>query len=75
MAAFVPGNTARAHPWREGVHWAKDEHADLFAFTLDRPSGHFSPTTRGRDYAISRDLIHRESQSTTPAGSPTGLRY
>ncbi len=75
MAAFVPGNTARAHPWREGVHWAKDERADLFAFTLDKTSGHFSPTTRYRDYAISRDLIHWESQSTTRADSKTGLRY
>ena len=75
MAAFVPGKTARAHPWREGVHWAKDEHADLFAFTLDKTSGHFSPTTRYRDYAISRDLIHWESQSTTRADSKTGLRY
>ena len=75
MAAFVPGNTARAHPWREGVHWAKDEHADLFAFTLDKTSGHFSPTTRYRDYATSRDLIHWESQSTTRADSKTGLRY
>lgn len=75
MAAFVPGNTARAHPWREGVHWVKDEHADLFAFTLDKTSGHFSPTTRYRDYAISRDLIHWESQSTTRADSKTGLRY
>jgi superfamily II DNA or RNA helicase/HKD family nuclease len=75
MAAFVPGNTARAHPWREGVHWAKDERTDLFAFTLDKTSGHFSPTTRYRDYAISRDLIHWESQSTTRAASKTGLRY
>ena len=75
MAAFVPGNTARAHPWREGVRWAKDEHADLFAFTLDKTSGHFSPTTRYRDYAISRGLIHWESQSTTRADSKTGRRY
>ena len=49
--------------------------ADLLAFTLDKTSGDFSPTTRYRDYAISRDLIHWESQSTTRADSPTGLRY
>ncbi len=48
MAAFVPGNTARAHPWREGVHWAKDEHADLFAFTLDKTGP--SSTARGRPH-------------------------
>jgi hypothetical protein len=28
-----------------------------------------------RDYAISRDLFHWESQSTTSAASPTGQRY
>lgn len=49
--------------------------ADVLAFTLDKTSGQFSPTTRYRDYAISRDLIHWESQSMTPADSPTGLRY
>jgi hypothetical protein len=27
------------------------------------------------DYAISRDLIHWQSQSTTRADSPTGRRY
>lgn len=35
----------------------------------------FSPTTRYRDYAISRDLIHWESQSATRAESETGRRY
>ena len=49
--------------------------ADLFAFTLDKTTGQFSPTTRYRDYAISRDLIHWESQSATRADSETGRRY
>jgi hypothetical protein len=49
--------------------------ADLLAFTLDKTSGSFSPTTRYRDYAISRDLIHWESQSLTRADSDTGRRY
>jgi hypothetical protein len=48
---------------------------DLLAFTLDKSSGDFSPTTRYRDYAISRDLIHWESQSTTSLASKTGQRY
>jgi len=43
--------------------------------TLDKSAGHFSPTTRYRDYAINRELLHWESQSTTPADSPTGRRY
>ena len=62
-------------PWQTGVYWAKDARADLLAFTLDKTSGQFSPTTRYRDYAISRDLIHWESQSTTRADSETGRRY
>ena len=49
--------------------------AELLAFTLDKSSGEFSPTTRYRDYAISRDLIHWESQSVTRADSETGCRY
>jgi hypothetical protein len=34
-----------------------------------------SPTTRYRDYAISPDLIHWQSQSVTRADSETGKRY
>lgn len=49
--------------------------ADLCAFTLDKTSGNFSPSTRYRDYAISRTLIHWESQSVTRADSKTGRRY
>ena len=40
-----------------------------------RAAGGFSPTTRYRDYAISRELIHWESQSTTSVESKTGQRY
>jgi hypothetical protein len=75
LAAFDVGSGARVAPWQTGVYWAKDAGADLLAFTLDKTSGQFSPTTRYRDYAISRDLIHWESQSTTRADSETGLRY
>jgi superfamily II DNA or RNA helicase/HKD family nuclease len=75
MAAFGVGAQAKTPDWREGVREVKDERADLLAFTLDKSSGSFSPTTRYRDYAISPKLIHWESQSTTRADSETGLRY
>lgn len=75
LAAFGIGTAARVAPWQSGVYWAHDAEADLFAFTLDKTSGSFSPTTRYKDYAISRDLIHWESQSVTRAESPTGQRY
>jgi superfamily II DNA or RNA helicase len=75
LAALAEGHTARTPPWREGVYLAKSARADLLAFTLDKTSGDFSPTTRYRDYAISRELIHWESQSGTRAESSTGRRY
>jgi superfamily II DNA or RNA helicase len=75
LAAFGIGEAGKVAPWQTGVYWAKDARADLLAFTLDKTSGQFSPTTRYRDYAISRELIHWESQSATRAESATGLRY
>jgi hypothetical protein len=75
LAAFGVGDKARTPTWREGVLWADKAKADLLVFTLDKTSGHFSPTTRYRDYAISRDLIHWESQAGTRAESNTGKRY
>jgi superfamily II DNA or RNA helicase/HKD family nuclease len=75
LAAFNVGEGARPRDWQEGVLHARDQHADLFAFTLDKSSGGFSPTTRYRDYAISRELIHWESQSATSVASNTGQRY
>jgi superfamily II DNA or RNA helicase/HKD family nuclease len=75
LAAFGIGGAAKVAPWQTGVYWAEDAAADLLAFTLDKTSGAFSPTTRYKDYAISRDLIHWESQSVTRADSETGRRY
>ena len=75
LAAFGIGANARVNPWQTGVYWAHQAKADLLAFTLDKTSGHFSPTTRYRDYAISRDLMHWQSQSVTREDSETGLRY
>jgi hypothetical protein len=75
LAAFNVGEGTRVSPWQTGVYWAAESRADLFAFTLDKTTGQFSPTTRYRDYAISPELIHWESQSVTRAESETGRRY
>jgi superfamily II DNA or RNA helicase len=75
LAVFGYGGGAKIMNWQAGVLWAEDAKADLLAFTLDKTSGQFSPTTRYRDYAISPSLIHWESQSMTRAESETGLRY
>jgi superfamily II DNA or RNA helicase len=75
LAAYGVGDGATVALWQTGVQWLPDANTDLLAFTLDKTEGHFSPTTRYRDYAISPSLIHWESQSVTRADSETGLRY
>ena len=75
LAAFDTGAMAKPPSWREGVWPDGPSRSDLFAFTLDKSVGSFSPTTRYRDYAISPELIHWESQSATSEASETGQRY
>jgi hypothetical protein len=61
--------------WQSGVWWDENSQSDLLAFTLYKSAGSFSPTTRYRDYAISPELIHWESQSVTSLENETGRRY
>lgn len=75
LAAFGIGDRAKVAPWQAGVYWAEEAKADLLAFTLVKTDDGFSPTTRYRDYAISRELVHWESQSWTREDSETGQRY
>ena len=76
IQGFAPRAPRPRHRRRgQRRQWLADSDVDLFEFTLDKSSGDFSPTTRYRDYAISRDLIHWESQSATSLASPTGQRY
>ena len=75
LSAFGVGDATTPPQWQQGARWLPSEHADLFAFTLDKTRGGFSPTTRYRDYAISRELIHWESQNNTREASEKGQRY
>jgi len=63
------------HGKREGVLYLRDKNLDVFFITLNKSEKHFSPSTMYNDYAISERLFHWQSQSTTSASSPTGLRY
>ncbi|PYR49874.1 MAG: DUF3427 domain-containing protein [Acidobacteria bacterium] len=75
LAAFDVGSGVKPITWQSGVWWDENSQSDLFAFTLDKSAGSFSPTTRYRDYAISPELIHWESQFVTSLDSDTGRRY
>lgn len=60
---------------REGVAWCESANADAFLITLKKTETDYSPTTMYRDFALSPELFHWESQSTTSSTSPTGQRY
>jgi hypothetical protein len=48
---------------------------ELLFITLDKSAKSFSPTTRYRDYAISPELFHWETQSVASVHSESGRRY
>ena len=75
QAALDDIKDGKIKEFREGVRYVDELLTDFFLFTADKSSAGFSPTTRYRDYAISADLIHWESQSTTSSKSPVGRRY
>lgn len=75
LAAMGQSTIEKASSLREGVRWDKQHQADLFFVTLNKAEKDYSPSTMYRDYAISPDLFHWESQSTTSTTSPTGQRY
>jgi superfamily II DNA or RNA helicase/HKD family nuclease len=61
--------------FREGVWYSPELNVDAFFVTLKKSEADYSPTTMYRDYPISRELFHWESQSTTSLNSPSGQRY
>lgn len=58
-----------------GVAWAEATRTDALLVNLRKSEKSFSPTTMYRDYAISPDLFHWESQNATSTSSPAGSRY
>lgn len=75
LAALGRLSLSRRASIREGVYFDRERNLDVFFVTLEKTEGHYSPTTMYRDYAISPDLFHWESQSLTSVESPTGQRY
>ena len=48
---------------------------ELFFVTLDKSGGDFSPTTSYRDYVMSPELFHWETQGSASRDSSAGRRY
>lgn len=58
-----------------GVVYSESLRLDALMVTLKKSDAHYSPSTMYRDYALSPDLFHWESQNATSATSGTGERY
>ncbi|WAL69523.1 DUF3427 domain-containing protein [Amycolatopsis cynarae] len=58
-----------------GVAWCESAKTDALLINLRKSEKDFSPSTMYRDYAISRELFHWESQNATSTDSSTGQRY
>jgi hypothetical protein len=58
-----------------GIYKVGDSRRELLFVTLDKSGSDFSPSTRYRDYAISRELFHWETQGGASVNRPSGRRY
>jgi superfamily II DNA or RNA helicase/HKD family nuclease len=76
LAAFDWASLSRkAHGHAQGVAWAPEVQTDALLVNLRKTERDFSPTTMYRDYAISPDIFHWESQNSTTVASAVGQRY
>lgn len=75
LAALGVASRRKPSSFREGVVWCEHISVDAFLITLKKTETDYSPTTMYRDFALSPELFHWESQSTTSSASPTGQRY
>ncbi len=58
-----------------GILKLDESKRELLFVTLDKSGGDFSATTRYRDYAMSRELFHWETQGAASVSSTAGRRY
>lgn len=61
--------------WITGVRYDEETATDLLLVTLNKVEKHYTPTTMYRDYVVSRDRFHWESQSGASRHTGAGLRY
>jgi hypothetical protein len=75
LAAIGRSTVKKPFTHREGPLWHEQLKTDFFFVTLQKSEKHYSPSTRYRDYAVSAELFHWESQSGTREATKTGQRY
>ncbi|MBI5169180.1 MAG: DUF3427 domain-containing protein [Candidatus Eisenbacteria bacterium] len=74
LAALTYGERSELTRVREGVYFLESPRLDLLFVTLKKDEKDFSPSTMYKDYVISPQLFHWQSQSQTAALSIKGQR-
>jgi hypothetical protein len=74
-AAFGLATLERSGAAGVGVIPVKDQRIYIHLVTFRKEDRDFAPTTRYKDYLISRDVLHWESQAGTTQNSETGQNY
>jgi superfamily II DNA or RNA helicase/HKD family nuclease len=75
VAALGFGSGVKPKVTQGGILWVPEAQSDVFFVDLRKAERDYSPTTMYRDYAISRELFHWESQSRQTPEQPTVQRY
>lgn len=74
-AAFGLASIDRTGPTGTGVIHIEDRLTYIHLVTFRKEDNDFAPTTRYKDYLISRSKLHWESQAATTQSSRTGQNY
>lgn len=75
MAAFADVRNGKLYAPREGVVFHAATGCNLLFVTLTKDESDYSPTTLYRDYALSTDRFHWQSQSGTRPQDKKGRRH
>lgn len=75
LAAVGRSTLETKYRTQAGVLWVPACRADLLFVTLEKDPKHYSLNTRYKDYAISPELFHWQSQNATRETGTTGARY
>lgn len=75
VAALGFGTGVKPTVTQGGILWVPGAESDVFFVDLHKAERDYSPTTMYRDYAISSELFHWESQTRQTPSQPTVQRY
>ena len=75
LAAFGELRPGRYFSHQAGPWWHEPTETDVLFITLRKTEKDYSPETMYRDFAISPELFHWESQNKTGVASAAGQRY